>query len=189
MRLAAILRDVATELRTDRLLLRVPCPGDGDLVHAAVVDTLPALRAWPASLPWAMHVPSVTASETFCRESASAFLLRRGLVYLVFDAQQSLVGTCSLHSIDWALPKFELGFWCRGTRQRQGLATEATSALVRYAFDDLAAKRVEALTDEANIGSRRVCEAIGMQLEGVMRSERITPDGDVRNTCVYAIVK
>lgn len=186
---APILRHVSNELRTDRLLLRCPRAGDGELVHEAVVETLEQLRAWPASLPWAMLEPHVAASETYCRESAAAFVKRTALVYLAFDASGSLVASTSLHAINWAVPKFELGFWCRASRQRQGLATEAVAELMRYAFENLGASRIDAFPDEENAASRAVCQSVGMQLEGVMRSERITPTGVLRNTCIYAAVR
>jgi RimJ/RimL family protein N-acetyltransferase len=186
---APILREVSRELPTRRLRLRCPHEGDGRLVHEAVVETLEHLRAWPASLPWAMLEPSVAAFETYCRESAAAFIKRTALVYLAFDKSGSLVASTSLHAINWAVPKFELGFWCRASCQRQGLATEAASELVRYAFEELGAHRVDALPDEANGSSRRVCQSVGMQLEGIMRHERITPAGDLRNTCIYATVR
>lgn len=188
MNSAPILRDVLRELRTDRLLLRCPQEGDGQLVHEAVVETLEQLRAWPASLPWAMFEPSLVASETYCRESAAAFIKRTSLVYLAFDELGSLVASTSLHAINWSVPKFEVGFWCRASRQRQGFAAEAASELVRYAFEGLGANRIDALPDEANLPSRAVCESAGMKLEGIMRSERVTPNGVLRNTCIYAAV-
>ena len=184
-----ILRDVLRELRTDRLLLRCPQEGDGPLVHEAVVETLEQLRAWPASLPWAMFEPSLAASETFCRESAAAYIKRTELVYLAFDELGSLVASTSLHAINWSVPRFEVGFWCRASRQRQGLTAEAVSELVRYAFEGLGAKRIAALADEKNLASRAVCESVGMALEGVMRNERVTPNGVFCNTCIYAAVR
>jgi RimJ/RimL family protein N-acetyltransferase len=184
-----ILSAIDSELRTERLLLRPPRAGDGPAVHAAVVESLDALRAWPASLPWALQPPSVDASETFCRQSAAAWTLRTALSYLAFDAEGELVVSCSLHSIQWELPRFELGFWCRTSRTRQGYAAEACDALVQYAFEALGARRVEALPDEANAGSRAVCERVGLQLEGVLRHERVTPTGQLRNTCVYARIR
>ena len=114
---------------------------------------------------------------------------RTALVYLAFDNSGSLVASTSLHAINWSVPKFEVGFWCRTSRQGHGLAAEATSALVRYAFEGLGANRVDALPDELNRPSRAVCEAAGMQLEGVMRSERVSPNGVLRNTCIYAAVR
>lgn len=182
----AILRDVSTELRSPRLLLRAPRAGDGVAVHEAVVETLSVLRAWPASLPWAMAEPSVAASEVFCRESEAAFIRRTALVYLVFDEADRFVASTSLHGIDWSVPRFELGYWCRSSRHRQGLMTEAISCLLDYAFASLGARRVYAGTDEQNHPSRALCEAVGMQLEGILRNDRITPAGELRNSCSYA---
>lgn len=182
-------RAIDSELRTDRLVLRPPRAGDGPAVHAAVVESLEALRAWPASLPWALQAPSVDASEAFCRQSDAAWTLRTALTYLAFDAQGQLVVNCSLHTIQWELPKFELGFWCRSSRTRQGYAAEACEALVQYALEALGARRIEALPDEANTPSRAVCERVGLQLEGILRHERVTPEGQLRNTCVYARIR
>jgi RimJ/RimL family protein N-acetyltransferase len=140
---ATACRAVPEALRTSRLRLRCPKEGDGASVHAAVVETLDRLRAWPASLPWAMGEPSVSASETFCRESAAAFLQRTALVYLAFDEAGDFVASTSLHAIDWTVPKFEVSFWCRASRQRQGLAREAVGALVRCAFERLGAQPFE----------------------------------------------
>ncbi len=183
-----ILRDVLSELRTPRLLLRCPRQGDGHLVHEATIESLEQLRSWPASLPWAMLDQTVESSEAYCRESAAAFIRRTSLVYLVFDAAGAFVASTSLHSLNWAVPKFEVGFWCRASRQRSGITKEAVSELVRYAFQGLGAKRVDAFPDEANTASRAVCQGVGMQLEGIMRNERITPAGELRNTAIYAAV-
>ena len=90
---------------------------------------------------------------------------------------------------NWAVPKAEVGYWCRASRKRQGFVTEAVSELVRYAFEGLGANRVDALTDEANLASRAVCQSVGMKLEGIMRSERTTPSGVLCNTCIYATVR
>jgi RimJ/RimL family protein N-acetyltransferase len=189
MPLPAALQNLKTELPTARLLLRCPRKGDGALVHEAVIESLHALRAWPASLPWALQEPSVETSETYCRESAAAFVNRSSLVYLVFDMDGKLVASTSLHSINWNVPKFEVGFWCRSSRTGRGYTREAIAELVRYAFESLRANRVDALPDEQNTGSRKVCESVGMRLEGVLRNERVTPQGSLRNTCVYAAVR
>jgi RimJ/RimL family protein N-acetyltransferase len=147
------------------------------------------LRAWPASLPWAIEEPSVDASEAYCRESAAAFIKRSALVYLAFDLDGKMVASTSLHSINWNVPKFEVGFWCRSSLTGRGYTREAIAELVRYAFDSLGANRIDALPDEENAGSRRVCESVGMNLEGVLRNERRTPLGSLRNTCVYAAAR
>ncbi len=38
-----------------------------------------------------------------------------------------------------------------------------------------------------NRAGRAVCERAGMVLEGILRNDRLAPNGELRNTCVYAI--
>lgn len=65
--------------------------------------------------------------------------------------------------------------------------TEGVSALLDFAFSAaLAARRVEAVTDDANARSWRLCERAGMNLEKIVPRERTAPDGSLRNTRIYA---
>lgn len=187
---APILRDVATRLETERLILRCPEPGDGTVTHEAVVESLTDLRAWLASLPWVAAEPSVEGSETFCRESIANFVKRTGFVYLAFErASGRFVASLGVHHIDWSVPKFELGFWCRSSMQRRGFTREAVDRIVRHLFDELGARRVTIQTDEKNLPTRALSESLGFALEGVLRHERADPAGGLRNTCLYAMVR
>ncbi len=188
MQVPPILRNVPSELKTRNLTLRCPREGDGTVVFDAVLETLDDLRKWPASLPWSLIEPSIEESEKFCRTAQAQFINRTSLSYLAFDSAGKLVASVGLHDINWKVPKFELGFWCRSSSHRKGVASESAEALLKLAFHELNARRVEALSDEMNLASRGVCERIGMQLEGIMRSERVTPDGELRNTCIYACI-
>lgn len=58
----------------------------------------------------------------------------------------------------------ELGFRLRPQFWGRGLATEAATALVEYAFGSAGVKRVFATTMVANVGSRRVLERAGLRL-------------------------
>jgi RimJ/RimL family protein N-acetyltransferase len=182
-----ILRDVPDVIRTARLIIRPPRPGDGAAVFEAVRESIPDLRRFPASMGWALAEPSVAESERFCRQAYSDFVARRDLPLIALLGESStIVVSSGLHRIDWTVPKFEVGYWGRTSFQGNGYATEAVRAIVEMAFDRLGARRVEALPDEENGPSRRVCERVGLILEGVLHHERIAPDGTLRNTCVYA---
>ena len=184
------LREVPDLLHTERLSIRPPHPGDGALVCIAVQESLAELRQFPASLGWALVDPTVEASEQYCREAHANFVTRRDMPFLVLlRDSNTIVASSGLHRIDWSVPKFEVGFWGRTSFQRRGYVTEAVGAIVAMAFDHLNARRVEALPDDLNERSCRVCERLGFELEGVLRNERIDPDGTLRNTRVYAKVR
>jgi RimJ/RimL family protein N-acetyltransferase len=94
-----------------------------------------------------------------------------------------------LHRIDWAVPKFEIGYWVRTPLAGQGYVSEMVHALRAMAFETLNAERVEIRCDNANERSWRVAERCGFTLEGVLRRDSRAPDGSVRDTRVYARVR
>ncbi len=184
-----LLIDLIPALETPRLQLRMPAEGDGVLFHEALSETLPALRRFLSFLPWVAAEPSVEASEVFCRRALAAFHARTDFPYLMIDrARSRLVGVCGLHRPDWTVPRFELGYWCRTSDAGRGFVTEAVGALSQAAIDRYGAARLEAITDEDNIASRRVAERCGFVLEGVLRATRRDASGGLRNACVYARV-
>ncbi len=185
-----ILRDIPESFESERLKIRPPRQGDGQLVFDAVRESLADLRRFPASMLWALAEPSMESSEKFCREAYSNFLARRDLpLLLLLKESDVMVGSSGLHRIDWSVPKFEVGFWGRSSYQGKGLVTEGVAAIVNFAFEKLGARRVESLADDANDRSCRLCERLGFTLEGTLRHERVDPNGLLRSTRVYAKVK
>ena len=182
-----ILLDLPVSIETERLRLRAPQPGDGAAVFAAISESLPDLRRFLASLPWVAADPSVEASEVWCRSAQANFIARKDFAFLMFErAGGALVGSVGLHRIVWATPKVEIGYWCRSAHTRQGFIGEAVAALAGFAQARLNAVRIEIVTDEDNLASRRVAERCGFALEGTLRHERRASDGTLRNTCIYA---
>jgi len=184
-----ILIDLPTTIATERLVMRPPQAGDGEMLHAAIAESLPELRRFLASLPWVAGEQTVASAEAYCRNAQANFLTRKDLPFLVLEkATGEIIGATGLHRTVWSTPKTEIGYWGRMSRARNGFIGEAVAALTEYAFASLRAVRVEIVTDEENDRSRRVAERCQFVLEGVLRNERRAPDGTLRNTCIYARV-
>jgi RimJ/RimL family protein N-acetyltransferase len=182
-----LLIDLPTTVETERLIMRPPQPGDGPMLHAAIVESLVELRRFLASLPWVALEQTIESAEIYCRNAQANFLARKDLPFLLFEKSTGqLVGAAGLHRTVWTTPKTEVGYWGRVSRAGNGFVSEAVEALVAYAFGQLHAVRVELITDEENQASRRVAERCRFVLEGILRNERRAPDGTLRNTCTYA---
>jgi RimJ/RimL family protein N-acetyltransferase len=186
-----LLIDVPERIESERFTLRCPQPGDGARINAAVCESLDDLRAW---MPWAQSAPTLAESEAYCRRMQAAYRLREDLPLFIFErgldgSEGDLVGATGLHRIDWALRRFEIGYWRRRGHGSRGVIAEAVRALTRMAFDRLGARRVEIRHDETNRASRRVAERAGFTFEGLLRSDSLTPQGAVRNTRVYSRVR
>ena len=67
----------------------------------------------------------------------------------------------------------------------QGLATEASNGIIKYAFEKLNLSRLICLIDPDNVASQRVAERIGATLE--RKVDGI--EGDNFPTLIYAIEK
>ncbi len=173
-------------IETERLLLRAPQAGDGDLVNAAIRESFAALHQW---MPWAHTLPSVAETETFCREAAATFAVGAGFPLFAFlkeTGEFALATDLFVH--DWAVPKFEIGYWRRASAQGCGLVTEAVRALTRVGFETLRANRIQICCDARNVRSRLVAERSGYRLEATLRNERLAADGALRTTLMFAML-
>jgi len=72
--------------------------------------------------------------------------------------------------------------------QRTTLNTECKLLLLTHAFESLGCICVELRTHFFNHQSRRGIERLGAKLDGVLRSNVISPNGTTRDTCVYSII-
>ncbi|MBO9731683.1 MAG: GNAT family N-acetyltransferase [Chitinophaga sp.] len=78
--------------------------------------------------------------------------------------------------------KLDVAWW------GQGLATEAVSSILQYAFEELQLHRIEAGCAVDNTGSARVLEKCGMRQEG--RKRKVLPiRGSWSDNFMYAILE
>jgi RimJ/RimL family protein N-acetyltransferase len=66
---------------------------------------------------------------------------------------------------------------------------EAKYLLMRHAFDDWGAIRVALKTDIRNVHSQAAIKKLGAKYEGLLRNQRIRPDGSYRDTVVFSITE
>lgn len=184
--LQALLLDVPETVETSRMVLRATRAGHGAETHAALEESRAQLRPW---MPWARDTQTLEASEHHCRTMQVRWHAREELDFCFFRrADGALLGKGGLHTIDWTIPKFEIGYWIRTSSARQGYATEAALALVDFACARLAARRLEIACDARNAASRRVAIKCGFELEGIHRRNRRDTAGELADSCVYARV-
>ena len=112
------------------------------------------------------------------------------LPFAVRDASTSkVVGMTSYWNVEEAHRRVEIGgTWYRKSMQRTPLNTECKLLLLTHAFETLNCICVELRTHFFNHASRRAIERLGAKLDGILRSNQILPNGNIRDTCVYSII-
>ena len=188
MNFTPVLLDVPEKFDSERLEMRAVAPGNGAVHFPAVQESIADLRRYLAHLPWIKEEPSLANSEKYCRIQRSSFIQRDNLVFFIFlKSDQSFVGSIGLHRIDWSVPKFEIGYWCRTSAQGNGYMVEAVQAITQMAMARLAAHRIEIRADDVNVLSWKVAEKAGFELEGILRkSVKDEQSGELRDLRVYA---
>ena len=182
-----LLLDLPAQLLTPRLSLAPPAPGDGAMLNRAIVESFAELHEW---MPWAATQPTVIESERFVRDAAGRYLRREDLpLFMRLRDGGEFIGATGIHRIDWSVPRFEIGYWCHTSHVGRGYVSESVTAITRFVFETLHAARVEIRTDLNNSRSFRIAEQLGFTLEGVLRRGSRTPQGELRDTRVYAMTE
>ncbi len=175
-----------TELLTRRLRLRAPRRADAGPLHEAIEETLDQLVPY---LPWARRGHSRTETRRYLRASRIAWTRRASFEFLIDSPRQGVIlGVASLHRIDWLRRSAGIGYWVRRSHFGQGIATEATGALLEHAFGTLMLHRVEALVALSNKPSQRVVEKLGFTQEGIARGSEFI-DGEFMDHLQYSLLE
>jgi RimJ/RimL family protein N-acetyltransferase len=171
---------------TERLVIRAARPEDAPAVHQSIVESWDRLRVW---MPWASgdQPQSLEKTAEVMRRFASRWTSREDLAMLVLLKDGSHIAGSGLHRINWAVPKFEIGYWLRTGYERQGYMTEAVAGITNFAFVHLGAKRVEIRCDALNERSAAIPRRLGFEQEACLRNDdRDHYSGELRDTLIFA---
>ncbi|GGZ07582.1 GNAT family N-acetyltransferase [Streptomyces poonensis] len=155
----------------DGLILRPWSVEDAPAVHAAFRD--PVLRQW--------HMRGAASEDevrSWIAEWRSGWTEERDAQWAVVDADTDrLKGRVALRAIELADGTAEVAYWTVASARGQGVAARATTALARWALDEIGFHRLELLHSVRNEASCRVAAKTGFALEGTKRGALLHEDG------------
>ncbi|HTX94712.1 MAG TPA: GNAT family protein [Mycobacterium sp.] len=98
------------------------------------------------------------------------------------------VGSSRYLNVEPAHRRLEIGWtWLERAQWGSGANVEAKYLLLRHAFEDWDAMRVEFKTDARNLRVRGALLGVGARFEGIFRRHMILPDS-IRDSAWYAIL-
>jgi len=165
-----------------RTRLRGPVAGDADAVFALYSDPV-VMRYWRRP---PMRVLREAAGWV---EEANEQFDARSHVGWVITARDddAVIGTCTLFHFDARNRRAEIGYALRSDLWGQGLARDAVSRAIEWAFAHLRLHRLEADIDPRNDASRHLLHALRFKTEGLMR-ERWIVGGEVSDSEVLGLL-
>lgn len=180
-----MIKPTATTLSTSKVTLRLLT-----MEHLAdffTAGSFPDIWTW--SLP--DKCTSIEATEDWLTYSEGMAEQGLHVPFAIFDNSSGrFVGStryCSINTEDGSL---EIGFtFITPQFQRSYINTHAKYCLLKYAFESLNAIRVEFKAHEQNTKSRTAILRLGAKFEGILRNQRILPDGSYRNTAIFSVIE
>jgi RimJ/RimL family protein N-acetyltransferase len=154
-------------IETERLVLRCWEPADAPLLKDALDSSLEHLRPF---MDWAHDEPQpLEAKVELLRSFRAVFDTGASFIMGIFDrAEDQVLGGTGLH-VRIGPGGLEIGYWVRASATRQGIATEASAALTRVAFEICEADRVEIRIEPRNKASFGVPRKLGFVEEATLR--------------------
>ncbi|MGH8082261.1 MAG: GNAT family N-acetyltransferase [Lysobacter sp.] len=107
-------------------------------------------------------------------------MAQRSLInWVIADGEDVAIGSCTLFRFDPRHRRAELGYALQRAHWGKGIAREAATLALDWAFDTLGVHRVDAGIDPDNEASRALLHRLGFMTEGVQREsffvgERVT---------------
>ena len=169
-------------LATPRLRLRQFRAEDADAMHECFANA-EAMRFWNRPVHTKrIETERVVRNCIDCTPSYYRF-------WAVADAgTDRCLGLVNYHDGHIRSQRAAIGYIVNPARQRQGIATEAVSAMLDFCFDEIGLHRVQAFIDPDNIASRMLVEKLGFRCEGLLRGNLRV--GDVRrDDMLYALLE
>lgn len=174
----------AVPLECEHVLLRPLEEQDRPLLHAIAMD--PRI--------WSYFVTAVETDDDFhawfdhsVKEQQAG---RRAPFCVVDKTTGSVAGSMSFSNFSETERRLEIGgSWLGTAFQGRGVNGWAKYVLLRHAFTELRAERVEFKTDVLNTQARRALSGIGAVEEGVLRSYNYMPGGRRRDAIFYSVLR
>ncbi len=157
------------------------------------VDASALVRAATDGALWSLPftvVPSATTIDAYIERALSG--QANGTVFpfaVTLTAGGNVIGSTRFWKIDHENRRLEIGHtWYASSWQRTAANTDCKFQMLRYAFEQLGCVRVQFTTDILNERSRAAILRLGAVEEGIIRNERIMPNGRKRSSARYSII-
>jgi RimJ/RimL family protein N-acetyltransferase len=122
-------------------------------------------------------------------EIAGRIEARTYFPHLLIDLDHDrFIGFIDIKSIDWNIPKAEIGYFIDAAYEGKGISGKALPLLINFAVKDLGIRKLLIRTHPENRAACRLAEKCGFQQEGIIRSDYKTSKGILVDLVYYGLV-
>ena len=169
---------------TNRLIIRPYCHGD----EYSVLKTINTYQIYKTTY----GIPNncdIRYAKRWVKNVINNAKENRSYEYAIIGKENKIyLGNVGLINIDFISRKCDISYFISPEFWGNGIATEASAELIKFALNRLDINRIGGICMEHNIGSARVMEKLMMKCEGILRSYFIK-DNKIINAKMYSILK
>jgi [ribosomal protein S5]-alanine N-acetyltransferase len=170
-------------LETIRLILRPLTP-----IDAPSIQRIASIREIADTMISIPHpYPDGEASRYIQREIIEYAAGNSVSFAITSKTDREFCGVIEIREIDREHAQAELSFWLAPEAWGQGYMSEALQPIIRYGFEDLDLNRLYAYHMVRNLGSGKVLQKNGFELEGVLR-QRVRKWGVFEDVKLWAML-
>lgn len=171
-----------------------PCTLEGRFVRLVPLRKrhTDALFKEAKKLDWAWFLSPLKTREAVEKRTEDGLRSERSNEAYAFAVYlkkgRRVVGSTSFMTIVQRFKRAEIGStWYSPDVWGTAVNPECKYLLLKHAFEEWGAIRIQLVTDEHNLHSQRAIEKLGAKPEGTMRNFGIRPDGSYRTSKLYSI--
>lgn len=105
--------------------------------------------------------------------------------FLVDNETGNFIGLVDVKNIDWSIPKAELGYFIDAQFEGRGVITEAVGKVIQLINAEHHFAKLYCRISSKNLGSRKVAIKNGFDLEGTLRRDYKTSNGELIDLDYY----
>lgn len=129
---------------------------------------------------------TLEATRQYCQEIEKKIDRKMYFPYLIIESStRKLVGFIDVKNIEWSVPKGELGAFIDVDYEGKGIITHFGTELIRQIVAERGFKKLFCRAAPNNKRSIRVVQQIGFQLEGIIRCDYRTTNGELIDLNYY----
>ena len=134
---------------------------------------------------------SLATATRWVETGLSAVERKEQVMFAIIDnATGRFVGSTRYLSIDVVNSTVEIGYtWINPDFQRTHINSNCKLLLLKHAFEELGAVRVQLRTHKRNQKSRNAISRLGMSFEGIFRHSVLLSTGEYRDTAMFSMVR
>lgn len=132
---------------------------------------------------------SLDSTRAMVKERIALAEKKAFISFMIFKRDDNtLLGCIFMKDIDWHIPKAEIGYFIDRDFESNGIVGGALRTIVHYCFNELKLEKVFVRVSPENIGSRKVAEKNGFELEGILRKDFKSGEGTLYDVIYYGLL-